>query len=80
MKKFYFVGGPKPGQSDEFFQRFGRAGGTSGGWRACPPTFTDGRALRMADVESQRQIWSHLLHFDGASEWGEIVEIAERQQ
>ncbi len=80
MKKFYLVGGPKPGPSDEFFQRLGRAGRTPAGWRTCPHTLDDGRALRITDIESQRQIWSQLLHFDGSCEWGQLVEIAERQQ
>jgi hypothetical protein len=45
MKKFYFVGGPKTGQSEEFFRRLNQIGGTPFGWRIYPHAVNDGKAL-----------------------------------
>ena len=36
MKKYYFVGGPKEGFAEEFFQRLGKLGGPPVGWRIFP--------------------------------------------
>lgn len=77
MKKFYFVGGPKMGQSQEFFRRLGQIGGTPSGWRIYPYAMNDGRALHLVNAESQEQILDHLQHFQDLYEWNEIVEIVE---
>jgi hypothetical protein len=77
MKKFYFVGGPKSGQSAEFFRRLKRIGGTPVGWRVYPFIGDDGRALHLVDAASQDEILNHLQHFLDIYERSEIVEIAE---
>ena len=77
MKKFYFVGGPKVGKSEEFFRRLREIGGTPPSWRVYPHVGNGGKALHIADVESQEEILNHLHHFDGIYEWSEIVEISE---
>jgi hypothetical protein len=79
MKKFYFVGGPKPGQAEEFFRRLNQIGGTPTGWRLYPHADNSGKALHIADVESQDDIVHHLEHFHDIYEYSEIVEIIERQ-
>lgn len=78
MKKFYFVGGPKTGQSEEFFQRLDRIGGTPPGWQVYPHAAVDGKALHVADAESREVILDHLSIFEGIYERSEIVEIIER--
>ncbi len=78
MKKFYFVGGPKAGKSEEFFRRLAEIGGTPRTWRIYPHAAHDGKALHIADVESQDEILDHLHHFDDVYEWGEIVQVIEK--
>jgi hypothetical protein len=80
VKKFYFVGGPKTGQSEEFFRRLNQIGGTPFGWRLYPHADGDGQALHIVDAESQDDILNHLQHFNDIYEWSEIVEIIDRQQ
>jgi hypothetical protein len=80
MKKFYFVGGPKIGQAEEFFRRLSQIGGTPSGWRFYPHAINDGKALHIVDTESQDDIIHHLEHFQDIYERSEIVEIIERQQ
>ena len=80
MKKFYFVGGPKAGKSEEFFRRLREIGGTPASWRVYPHVSNDGKALHIAEVESQSEILCHLHHFDGIYEWGKIEEIVETQR
>jgi hypothetical protein len=79
MKKFYFVGGPKTGQAEEFFRRLNQIGGTPSGWRLYPHAGNSGKALHLVDAESQDDIVHHLEHFQDIYERGEIVEIIERQ-
>ena len=79
MKKFYFVGGPKPGQAEEFFRRLNQIGGSPLGWRLYPHAIDDGKALHLVDTESQDDIVRHLEHFQDIYERSEIVEIIERQ-
>ena len=78
MKKFYFVGGPKAGQAEEFFRRLNQIGGTPFGWRLYPHAVNDGKALHLVDAESQDEIFTHLQHFHDIYERSEIVEIIER--
>ncbi len=56
MKKFYFVGGPKAGQAEEFFRRLAQIGGPPSGWRIYPHAIKDGKALHLVEVESQDEI------------------------
>jgi hypothetical protein len=77
MKKFYFVGRPKADKSGEFFRRLYQIGGTPPAWRVYPHVGNGGKALHIADVESQEEILNHPHHFDGIYEWGEIVEIID---
>ncbi len=77
MLKFYFVGGPKPGKSEEFFRRLREMGGTPASWRIYPHANNDGKALHIAEVESPNEILDHLRHFDGIYEYGEIIEIID---
>jgi hypothetical protein len=79
MKKFYFVGGPKSGQSEAFFRRLNQIGGSPPGWHIYPHTVNDDKALHIVDTESQDGILNHLQHFEGLYEWSEIVEIIETQ-
>jgi hypothetical protein len=79
MKKFYFVGGPKPGQTEEFFRRLNQIGGSPSGWRLYPHADHSGKALHLVDTESQDDIIRHLEHFHDIYERSEIVEIIERQ-
>ena len=80
MKKFYFVGGPKPGQAEEFFRRLNQIGGTPKGWHLYPHADNSGKALHIVDVQSQDDIVHHLEHFHDIYEHSEIIEIIERQQ
>ncbi len=77
VKKFYFVGGPRAGKSEEFFQRLAQVGGTPATWRIYPHVGDDGKALHIAEVKSVDEIWTHLRHFDGIYEVSDIVEIVE---
>jgi hypothetical protein len=77
MKKFYFVGGPKTGQSEEFFRRLSEIGGPPPGWRIYPHAVNDGKALHIVEAQSPDEILVHLHHFDGIYEQSEIVEIVE---
>ena len=75
MKKFYFVGGPNIGQSEEFFRRLEQIGGTPPGWRIYPHAVSDGKALHIVEAEFQEEILNHLQHFHDIYEWSEIVEL-----
>ena len=77
MRLFYFIGGPKAGEAEEFFRRLRQAGGTPPSWRIYPHADNDGRALHMVEVESPQEILNHLQHFDDIYEHTEIVEILE---
>ena len=79
MKKFYFVGGPKTGQAEEFFRRLNQIGGSPSGWCLYPHADHSGKALHLIDAESQDDIIRHLEHFQGIYECSEIVEIIGRQ-
>ncbi len=74
MRKFYFVGGLKLEQSEEFLRCPGVVGRKAAAWCIYPPGSSDGK------LEPQGVVWNRLLHFDGASQWSQIVEIAERVQ
>ncbi len=78
MKKFYFIGGPKSGRSEEFFQRLDQVGGTPSGWCVYPHAAVDGKALHIANADSLGNILDHLGNFEGIYERSEIVEIIER--
>jgi hypothetical protein len=80
LEKFYFVGGPKTGQSEAFFRRLAQIGGSPPTWRIYPHVGNDGKALHIVDVESQEEILNHLHHFDGIYEWSEIVGIIETKR
>jgi hypothetical protein len=80
MKKFYFVGGPKLDQSEEFFRYPVPVGKMPSAWRIYPRTPNEGKDSSAAKFEPQGIVWNRLLHFDGASEWSQIVVIAERMQ
>jgi hypothetical protein len=58
MKKFYFVGGPKPGQAEEFFRRLNQIGGIPTGWHLYPHADNCGKALHIVDVQSQTNLRS----------------------
>jgi hypothetical protein len=75
MKTFYFVGGPKPGMQEKFFQRLDEIGGAPQGWTIYPHTTDDGQALHVINVEALQDILDHLAHFDDLYEYGEIVEV-----
>ncbi len=80
MKKFYFVGGPKLDQSEEFFRCPGLAGNKPSAWCIYPPSTNHGKDSKAAKFEPQGVAWNRLLHLDGASQWSQIVVIAERVQ
>lgn len=77
MQKFYFVGGPKTGKFEEFFRRLDAIGGVPASWRIYPHADKNGKALHIAEVESEDEILNHLHHFDDIYEHSEIVEIIE---
>jgi hypothetical protein len=78
MKRYYFVGGPKEGCSQEFFAHLGRIGGTPKGWIIFPHAANDGKALHIVENSSEEEIFAHLQHFDGIYEHGEIREIVAK--
>lgn len=80
MKLFYFVGGPKPGRAEEFFQRLHQIGGSPAGWRIYPHSTHDGKALHVVSAESQQAILDHLQHFDDIYERSEIIEVQDMTQ
>ena len=75
MKTFYFIGGPKPGRVEEFFQRPAQVGGSPPNWQICPHVANDGKALYVANVESLQSILDHLQHFQEIYEYSEIIEV-----
>lgn len=75
MKKFYFVGGPKVGKGEEFFRRLSVIGGSPPRWRIYPHASNDGKALHIAEVDSEEKILAHLRRFSDIYEWGKIEEI-----
>jgi hypothetical protein len=77
MSTFYFVGGPKADQLDEFFERLGRVGGTPNSWQIFPHAAEDGRALHIVRAESAQSILDHLRHFDDIYDRTEIVEVRD---
>ncbi len=74
MKTFYFVGGPRPGQVEEFFRRLREAGGPPVGWQIFPHV-ADTRALHLVSAESEQEILDHLRRFADIYEHGEILEV-----
>lgn len=77
MKKFYFVGGPKSGRSEEFFRRLAEIGGTPAGWRLYPHAAGDGMALHIVEAGSEVEILDHLRHLQDIYERSEIREIVD---
>jgi hypothetical protein len=75
MKIFYFVGGPKQGQAEEFFRRLAEIGGSPAGWQIFPHRVNDGKALHIVETDSQQDIMMHLDHFGDIYEHSEIIEI-----
>jgi hypothetical protein len=75
MKTFYFIGGPKPGQAKEFFQRLARAGGSPANWRVYPHVANDDKALHVVQAESVQDILDHLHAFQDIYEHSEIIEV-----
>ena len=75
MKTFYFVGGPKPGRVEEFFQRLAQVGGSPPNWQIYPHVANDGKALHVVNVESLQSILDHLQHFQEIYEYSEIIEV-----
>lgn len=78
MRKFYFVGGPKQGFFEEFFQRLGQIGGSPSGWKIFPHARNDGKALHIVEAETKDKILEHLQRFDDIYERDEIIEIVEK--
>ncbi len=74
MKLFYFIGGPKPDQAEEFFQRLHQIGGSPTGWKIYPHLARDGKALHIVTAESSQDILDHLKHFDDIYEHTKIME------
>jgi hypothetical protein len=79
MKKYYFIGGPKKGFTEEFFQRLGKIGGPPTGWKIYPIVKEKGKALHIVDAENEGAIKEHLRHFEGIYERGDIIEILEKK-
>lgn len=77
MRRYYFVGGPLPGQMNEFRRRLGEAGGPPPGWLVLPHASGDGRALHVVQEESLESVQRHLARFDGIYAHDEIVEVIE---
>jgi len=75
MKTFYFIGGPKPGRVEEFFQRLAQVGGLPANWKIYPHVASDGKALHVVNVESLQSILDHLQHFQEIYEYSEIIEV-----
>src|SRR5215216_7943390 len=80
MKKFYFVGGLKSGQAEEFFRRLAEVGGAPSGWRIYPHAANDGMALQIVEAEFQEEILSHLRKFRDIYEHSEHSEIIEPRE
>ncbi|MCL5421260.1 MAG: hypothetical protein M1461_02130 [Nitrospirae bacterium] len=78
MRKFYFVGGPKQGFFEEFFQRLVQIEGSPAGWKIFPHASNDGKALHIVEAETKDEISGHLQRFDDIYERGEIIEIVEK--
>lgn len=80
MKIFYFVGGPKAGRAEDFFQRLHQIGGSPAGWRIYPHSSEDGKALHVVEAESRQAILDHLQQFGDTYEHTEIIEIRDARQ
>lgn len=78
MKMFYFVDGPKPGFTDEFFRRLNQIGEPSPTWKIYPHAVRDGKALHLVEAESELEILDHLRHFGDIYERSEIIEIVSK--
>lgn len=78
MKTYYFVGGPLPGKTGEFFARLGALGGPPPGWQIHPHASGDGNALHLVQAGSPADITAHLDHFSDIYEHGPIVEVVPR--
>ncbi|MFZ5644893.1 MAG: hypothetical protein ACOY46_15010 [Bacillota bacterium] len=79
MKKYYFVGGPKKGFVEEFFQRLDRIGGSPSGWSIYPHVESDGKALHIVNAKSRDEVLEHLEQFNDIYDRSEIIEIIENR-
>lgn len=79
VKKFYFVGGPKEGCSEEFFARLNKIGGPPAGWKIYPHVNNDGKALHVIDATQIDDVNKHLNLFSDIYDRGDIVEIVEKR-
>jgi hypothetical protein len=77
MPTFYFVGGPLPGHSDEFFRRLAQAGGPPPTWQIYPHMSGDGKALHVVRTEAQDAITAHLAQFTDIYEASAPTEVVE---
>ncbi len=75
MSMFYFIGGPKQGQVEEFFRRLAQIGGTPANWQIYPHVSDDGQALHIVSAGSRQDILDHLQHFQDIYAHSDIVEI-----
>ncbi len=80
MKKFYYVGGPKLEQSEEFSRCPSLAGKKPAAWCIAPRIPNDSKKSGAAKFEPQGVAWNRLLHLNSASEWSQIVMISDRVQ
>ena len=80
MRIFYFVGGPRPGQTPEFFRRLDQIGGSPAGWQIYPHCAGDGLALHVVSAESEQLILDHLAHFTDIYDHTDIIEILAPRQ
>ncbi len=78
MTTYYFVGGPRPGEAEEFFRRLNAAGGPPAGWQIYPHASGDGKALHIVRADSAAAIESHLARFADIYEATPPVEVVER--
>ena len=78
MKTYYFVGGPRSGQTEDFVTRLRALGGPPPGWQIYPHTSGDGHALHLVRANSTADVTAHLDHFADIYQHGPIVEVAPR--
>ena len=78
MRTFYFVGGPTPNNTGEFFQRLAQVGGPPPSWHIYPHSSGDGKALHLIEAESEDSITAHLARFADIYEATKAIEIVEK--
>lgn len=75
MKTYYFVGGPLPKRTAEFFTRLKSLGGPPPGWQLFPHATGNGNALHLVQASSTADITAHLDHFADIYQHGPIIEV-----